>query len=208
MKIDSDLIMRWTNDFTNVFYNFVVKNFYFLLSNLVLVIYLIVFDLTINNLLFYTLPIFLHINSYSIQFNLIENNNYEWKDYWITLKKSLKKHWQTYLVMTLLLQGLILNIALVIDIRELNFILIPLLITGAFMVNSFYYYMNYYMEQSEKSLRNSITSSLILSYGRISAFLKNTLVLVVSLLLAFFISPIIVLFFGDLITRFILKNIE
>lgn len=209
MKIDSELITKWSVNFTNIFYDFVVRNFYFFLSNIILFLCLLVFKVNMNNLIIFIFPIFLHVNSYSIQFDLINcssTNRYRWKDYLRFVKKSIISNWKAHSVMTLLLVILIINIAIVISVSEINFMLIPILITGSFMINSFYYYLELYLNNPNK--KNSISSSLILSYGNIPTFLKNTLLLIVELFLVFYISPIVILVSGDLISRIILKNIK
>lgn len=213
MRENSDVIMKWSVKFTKVFYEFVVRNFYFFLSNIIFFLFLLVFEITINNLLIYTIPIFLYINSYSVQFELIKNqsqgsNLYDWESYIKTFKKSIKSYWKVYLVMTVLVQILLINLWIVTKVPELNFMIIPLLITGVFMVNSFYYFLEDYLYKSSSISVNSVSSSLILSYGNLSAFFKNTLLLMIKIVLGLLVTPVIVLIFGDLISRMVVSNMK
>lgn len=164
-----------------------------------------------NNLIIFALPLFLFINSYSVQFHLIKNqiDNYNYRSYSQAVKNNLFYHWKSMLVMTVITLLLIISINISFEFSSLNYMIAPLLITSSFIINSFYYYLNYYLNNEEDAgKKKGITSSLLLSYGNIPAYLKNVLLMVIQILITLYISPIVLLVIGDSVCRLILRNMK
>lgn len=80
-KWNFDIITDWTALGVNWFYKLIVQNLYFVLSNLLFITMLFVFQLTLNNFLLFIIPIFLFYVSLATQFKMIEQGGQEKKEY-------------------------------------------------------------------------------------------------------------------------------
>ena len=70
MKFNFDFLTDWTVDIVNAVYRLTIQSLYFILSNSLFLMMLLVFKMTLNNFILFLVPIFLMLISFLTQFTI------------------------------------------------------------------------------------------------------------------------------------------
>jgi len=206
-----DFITDWTVQAVNFVYRLLVQNTYFILSNSLFLLLLIFLRLTMNNFLFFIIPIFFLLVSFSAQFKSISESEdtVSFRHYFSIYKNILKNGWPTFLLYTCLIVFIVFDLR-ILFVANLKAMMYPVVITGCFLLSSMFFVLLITTDERAKtiSLRRKITWSLSISYRLPLVTLLNFLYVV---LIVFFLqnySLAYLCFFGGAINYYIHSNLN
>lgn len=211
MKFNFNLIGDWTVRLVNSFYHVCVINMYFIICNIVGLVALFLFELTMNNLIFFVIPIYFLLMSYIVQFQLMnEQNELSFKHFRLVYRNTLKQNWKLVLAATTFILFIIFDMKILSLSEDIAVLTIPILITAVFLFCSLLYLflIQTRSESSALSLKKKISSSLLLSYRLPGTTLMNFFLLVFTILSIQLLPTVYVLFLGGLINSIILANLQ
>lgn len=181
MKFNFDFLTDWTVKGVNLVYRLAVQNLYFMLSNALFLVLLLIFRLTLNNFILFLLPIFLMLVSFLAQFKSIERQEevLAFKQYLSIYGESLKKHWQVALFYTMLIAFLAFDMK-ILSLTSSGFLYIPFLITSSFLISSLFFVLMISTDDRSETLTlgQKFFSALLISYKLPFVTLMNSLCLV------------------------------
>lgn len=167
MKFNFDFLTNWTVAGVNVVYRLTVQNLYFIMSNVLFLVMLLIFRLTINNFVLFLVPIFLMLNSFLAQFKVIEahEDRLPLKKYGAIYVTSLKRHWKVTLFYTLLIAFLVFDLQ-VLSLTQNVLFYIPFLITSGFLMSSMFFVLLISTDDrsAKLPLGRKFFSALLISY--------------------------------------------
>lgn len=211
MKSVMDNITKWTVNGVTGFYQILIANTYFILSNLLGLLTLFFFQLTINNLVFFILPLFLLLQSIMMQFQIMPDlEAYSLKRYMKLYPKVLRKNWQILLAATGIILLIIADIKILTVFQNTQFLTTGILITSFFLINCilFVLLIQTRSEAVELSLTKKIQSGLLLSYRLPVVTLLNMVYIAIACFSIQFIAVYYVVFIGGFLNLLIWKNLQ
>lgn len=211
MKHVLENISKWTVGGITSFYQILVANTYFILSNLLGLVFLFFFQLTMNNLVFFILPIFLMMQSIIMQFHILPKlDEYSLKLFCKDYLKILKEHYRMLLGATTAILLIILDVYILMRIDSSSFFLIAVLITSAFLINSLLYIflIETRTEAKQIPVSKKLTSSLILSYRLPFITFINMIYIGLTMFSIRFMALFYIMFIGGFLNLLIWKNLQ
>lgn len=191
-------------------YDLFVINAYFIISNLLGLITLVVLSLSFNNLVFFILPILLFIQSILMQFTILEDNNsYSIKKYITKYIQIMKNNWKSLVGITIVLLLIICDLKILMFIEAPSFLIIATIITAMFVLNSILYFLliRTRKESHELPLIKIVTSSVLLSYKLPFITVLNFICMFLAIYSIQFLPMVYILFIGGGINILIWKNL-
>ncbi|KAF1291319.1 hypothetical protein [Candidatus Enterococcus leclercqii] len=211
MKSVMDNITKWTVNGVTGFYHILIANTYFILSNLLGLLTLLLFQMTINNLVLFVLPLFLLLQSILMQFQIMpELESYSLKRYMKMYPRVLRKNWQVLAIATAAILLIIADIHILTTFQDTQFLIAGLLITSFFLINCilFVLLIQTRKEAEELSLAKKIQSGLLLSYRLPLVTLLNMFYIGIACLSIQFVAVYYVVFIGGFLNLLIWKNLQ
>lgn len=213
-KWNFDIITDWTVLGVNWFYKLIVQNLYFVLSNLLFITMLFVFQLTLNNFLLFIIPIFLFYVSLATQFKMIEQGGQEKKgisfgSYRKYYHKMIKNNWKIFLFYTFLTSFIIFEVK-VLWMAQKGLLLIPLLITASFLASGMFFVFLLSSDEraSQISIGQKFFSMLLVSYKLPFVTVVNMIWIIIVVFALQRFSLAYLLFLGGAINYMICLNLK
>jgi len=211
MKFNFDFLTDWTVDIVNAVYRLTIQSLYFILSNSLFLMMLLVFKMTLNNFILFLVPIFLMLISFLTQFTINEAGKgpLSFKAYCRLYQRNLKAQWQMSVSYTLLIAFLVFDFR-ILSVLKNGLLYVPFLITSGFLISSLFFMILIATDERSKqlSLGRKFFSALLIAYRLPLVTLVNMICLVgiaISLVL-FPIAYICIL--GGLINYLIYLNCQ
>ncbi|SKA10262.1 hypothetical protein SAMN02745116_02419 [Pilibacter termitis] len=205
-----DFLTEWTVSTVSHIYKLLVQNLYFVLSNALFFVFLIFFRFTLNNLLFFAVPILLLLASFSAQFCYLnqETQIHSIKQYFKMYAKVFKNSWSIFLFYTGMILFVVLDVK-ILFLANINFMLYPLVITGCFLLSSMLYVLLISSDNraSSLTLRKKLTWSIMISYRLPIVTLMNICFVLLTLFCMQNFSLAYICFLGGMMNYYIWKNL-
>ncbi|MGM0123367.1 hypothetical protein IGI37_000733 [Enterococcus sp. AZ194] len=211
MKHVIENVSKWTVGGITSFYQIFVVSTYFILSNLLGLVVLFFFQPTINNLVFFILPIFLMMQSIMMQFHILPQlDEYSIRRFCKEYLKILKAHFHMLLSATAAILLIILDVSILIHKDASSFFLLAVLITSAFLINGLLYIFLIEARAEAKRLPVSkkLISGLMLSYRLPYITFINMIYIGISLVSIRFMAVFYIIFIGGFLNLLIWKNLQ
>lgn len=206
-----NFITDWTVKGVSWIYRLIVQNVYFVLSNLLFIVMLLLFQLNLNNFILFTLPIFLFYVSLAAQFKGLEQQDQRlsFRGYVQNYKEVLKYNWSVFLFYTALTLFIIFDVKVLWVLGGVLF-LIPLLITASFFASGmfFVFLLSTDVRAKQVPLGKKFFSMLLVSYKLPLVTLVNVLWLLIMVFTLQKFSLAYLLFFGGAINYMICLNLK
>lgn len=181
MKFNFDFLTDWTVDIVTVVYRLTIQSLYFILSNSLFLMMLLIFKLTLNNFILFLVPIFLMLISFLTQFSINEGGKepLSFKQYCLLYRDNLKGQWQMSCFYTLLIAFLVFDFR-ILSVLKNGLLYIPFLITSGFLVSSLFFMILIATDKRSKqlSLGRKFFSALLIAYRLPLVTLINVICLV------------------------------
>ncbi|OQO83590.1 hypothetical protein BH739_15885 [Enterococcus casseliflavus] len=211
MKSVMDNINKWTVGGITSFYETLVGNTYFIISNLLGMVVLFLFKPTMNNLLLFIVPIFLLMQGILMQFHILPNiEKYSVKRFFKEYPLVLKKSWRVLAIATGIILMVIVDMNILMHSKTSRIFMVAVLITSMFLINSLLYI--FLIESSEKSIdvsiRRKFMTGLLLSYRLPMITLKNIIFISIAIFAIQFMAIFYIVFIGGILNLLIWKNLN
>lgn len=211
MKFNFDFLTDWTVKGVNLVYRLAVQNLYFVVSNSLFLILLLIFRMTLNNFILFLVPIFLMLMSFLTQFKLFEmaEDGVAFKQFAKIYADNLKKQWRVGVFYTLLIAFLVFDLK-IIGLTTSGFLAIPLLITGSFLLSSLFFVLMISTDERSETLTlgQKFFSALLISYKLPLVTLLNILYLVAIVVTLRFLPVAYLCILGGAINYLIYRNCQ
>jgi len=206
-----DSVSDWTVLFIQFVYRLLVQNTYFILSNSLFLLLLFMIRFNMNNFVFFIVPVFFLLVSFSAQFKEIQDS----KDtiglsrYFALYKQIIKNAWPIFLFYTCAIVFIVFDLR-ILFIADLTVMMYPLLITGCFLLSSMFFVLLISTDERAKkiSLKRKLMWSLLISYRLPSVTILNFLCVLITIFCLQNYSLAYLCFLGGVINYYIYLNLN
>lgn len=210
-KINLDFLTDWTVGGVSFIYRLFVQHLYFILSNLLFLVMLFFFQLTLNNYILFVLPIFLFLVSLAVQFRVAEftKGTISIRKYGHFYGEMLRNHWKVFIFYTFLISFIVFDMkALWILGKSIMFI--PLLTTASFLASGMLFVLLLSTDKRARELTvgRKVFSMLLVSYKLPLVTLVNIFWFMIIIFLMQKYAMLYLLFFGGAVNFMILMNLK
>lgn len=184
------MISKYSVEFMNWLYIFTKRMFSFYLSNIILIVYLIVFKISAKNIWLFALPIYVYWVAVEAYFRYIQVN------FEVNYFKILKNNFREYIQASgvLLVISLIVLFGYSVVNRSLlsGYYSVLYVITTIFITNSCFIYI-YKITNNQKvdSKKLLIGDAILQSYSSLKSTLVNTIIILCVLLIFHYFAPVL-----------------
>lgn len=203
-------ISEWTVAIVHSAYQFLVYQLYFILSNSLFLILLFFLRLTLNNAVFFLVPLMLFIASLSAQFGLFTNPEYlsNRKNYFMYYREIFKKSWKLFILYALFILFILFSLRVLILFR-LFLMLLPFILTSCFLLSSmlFVLLLSSDLRVTQIPFKKKMEWSLLISYRLPLVTVYNGALVGLSIFLMQHFSLAYLCFFSSLINYGIYRNL-
>ncbi len=208
---DFNFITDWTVSGVSWIYRLIIQNVYFVLSNLLFIAMLLLFQLNLNNFVLFIVPIFLFYVSLAAQFKTIETEKtvISLRRYGQIYGRMLKNNWKVFLFYTGLTTFIVFDVKVLLALHG-GLLLIPLLITVSFLASGmFFVFLLSTDTRAEKiALGQKFFSMLLVSYKLPLVTMVNVLWFAVIFITLQKFSLAYLVFFAGAINYMICLNLK
>ncbi|MBL1230506.1 hypothetical protein IW492_14840 [Enterococcus sp. BWB1-3] len=207
-----DFITDWTVSAVQFSYRLLVQNTYFILSNSLFLILLLFLRLTMNNFVFFIVPIFFLLASFSAQFKSIQESKEDTISigrYISLYKEVLKNGWQTFLVYTFFIVLIVLDLR-ILFVANLTMMMYLLIIVGCFLLSSMFFVLVISTDTRVKaiSLKRRLVWSLFISCRLPLVTLVNFLYVLLAIFFLQNFSLAYLCFLGGAVNYYVYLNVN
>ncbi|MHC5228658.1 hypothetical protein ACYSNW_10300 [Enterococcus sp. LJL99] len=207
---NSDFLINYTVSSVQFIYRLFVQNTFFILSNALFLCVLFFIRLSINNFVFFIIPIFFFLVSFSGQFKVIQESEetISLRKYFLLYKEILRNSWATFLFYTFFIVFIVVDLR-ILFLAKLPVMMYPFLITSCFLLSSMFFNLLISSDVRAKKLsfKRKILWSIRISYRLPRVAVVNGIYLFISLFCLQNFSLAYLCFFGGAINYFLFKNL-
>ena len=169
-------ISEWTVTIVHSAYRLLVYQLYFILSNSLLLMHLFFLRLTLNNIVFFWVPLVFLIASLSAQFGLFNNPEHlsNTKNYFQYYRECLKKNWGLYFLYSLIILLILFGLKILI-LYQRSVMFLPFVLTSCFLLSSMLFVLLISSDSrvAQIPFKKKIEWSLLISYRLPSVTVYN-----------------------------------